>query len=73
MATRQFMHMLLREKGERCARSYCSKGRYFVENRQAICDWLRRIKRLNAHLANPDYIVPGMEIYLPATAAVKKR
>lgn len=23
------------------------------------------LKRLNAHLANPDYIVPGMEIYLP--------
>lgn len=23
------------------------------------------IKRLNAHLANPDYIVPGMEIFLP--------
>ena len=26
------------------------------------------LKRLNAHLANPDYIVPGMEIYLPDTA-----
>ena len=23
------------------------------------------LKRLNAHLTNPDYIVPGMEIYLP--------
>lgn len=23
------------------------------------------LKRLNAHLANPDYIVPGMEIFLP--------
>lgn len=23
------------------------------------------LKRLNAHLANPDYIVPGMEIILP--------
>lgn len=26
------------------------------------------LKRLNAHLANPDYIVPGMEIILPDTA-----
>lgn len=25
------------------------------------------LKRLNAHLANPDYIVPGMEIVLPET------
>lgn len=30
------------------------------------------LKRLNAHLANPDYIVPGMEIYLPATAGKKE-
>ena len=29
------------------------------------------LKRLNAHLANPDYIVPGMEIYLPDTASQK--
>lgn len=30
------------------------------------------LKRLNAHLANPDYIVPGMEIYLPDTTAKKE-
>ena len=30
------------------------------------------LKRLNAHLANPDYIVPGMEIYLPNTAGKKE-
>lgn len=30
------------------------------------------IKRLNAHLANPDYIVPGMEIFLPDTAKLNK-
>ena len=30
------------------------------------------VKRLNAHLANPDYIVPGMEIYLPDTAVKKE-
>ena len=30
------------------------------------------LKRLNAHLANPDYIVPGMEIYLPDMAAKKE-
>lgn len=30
------------------------------------------LKRLNAHLANPDYIVPGMEIYLPALPAKKE-
>lgn len=29
---------------------------------------LDELKRLNAHLANPDYIVPGMEIVLPETA-----
>ena len=29
------------------------------------------LKRLNAHLANPDYIVPGMEIYLPETTSQK--
>ena len=23
------------------------------------------LKRVNAHLANPDYIVPGMKIFLP--------
>ncbi|PYF08855.1 LysM peptidoglycan-binding domain-containing protein [Ureibacillus chungkukjangi] len=34
---------------------------------------LDELKRLNAHLANPDYIVPGMEIILPegGTAALK--
>ena len=26
------------------------------------------VKRLNAHLANPDYIVPGMKIFVPETA-----
>ncbi|WP_042475078.1 LysM peptidoglycan-binding domain-containing protein [Bacillus ndiopicus] len=31
------------------------------------------LKRLNAHLANPDYIVPGMEIYLPDGQHVKER
>lgn len=30
------------------------------------------LKRLNAHLANPDYIVPGMEIYLPAMQKEKE-
>lgn len=30
------------------------------------------LKRLNAHLANPDYIVPGMEIYLPAMSKEKE-
>lgn len=30
---------------------------------------LDELKRLNAHLANPDYIVPGMEIILPETGA----
>lgn len=30
------------------------------------------LKRLNAHLANPDYIVPGMEIYLPDSAQKKE-
>lgn len=29
---------------------------------------LDELKRLNAHLANPDYIVPGMEIVLPESA-----
>ncbi len=29
---------------------------------------LEELKRLNAHLANPDYIVPGMEIVLPETS-----
>ena len=24
------------------------------------------LKRANAHLANPDYIVPGMKIFIPA-------
>ena len=24
-----------------------------------------QLKRLNNHLANPDYIVPGMELFLP--------
>ena len=27
------------------------------------------LKRVNAHLANPDYIVPGMKIFLPAKSA----
>lgn len=31
------------------------------------------LKRLNAHLANPDYIVPGMEIYLPNDQQVKEK
>lgn len=31
------------------------------------------LKRLNAHLANPDYIVPGMEIYLPALPKEKEK
>lgn len=31
------------------------------------------LKRLNAHLANPDYIVPGMEIFLPEAASMPKR
>lgn len=30
------------------------------------------IKRLNAHLANPDYIVPGMEIFLPDQSTMPK-
>lgn len=30
------------------------------------------LKRLNAHLTNPDYIVPGMEIYLPNSAPKKE-
>ena len=30
------------------------------------------LKRMNAHLANPDYIVPGMKIFLPDQAAGKK-
>src|SRR5690554_2960697 len=29
------------------------------------------LKRVNAHLANPDYIVPGMKIFLPAKSAEK--
>ena len=31
------------------------------------------LKRLNAHLANPDYIVPGMEIYLPEMVVKKEK
>lgn len=31
------------------------------------------LKRLNAHLANPDYIVPGMEIYLPNIVPKKEK
>ena len=31
------------------------------------------LKRLNAHLANPDYIVPGMEIYLPDGSPKKEK
>jgi len=31
------------------------------------------LKRLNSHLANPDYIVPGMEIILPDDLAVPKQ
>ena len=31
------------------------------------------LKRLNAHLANPDYIVPGMEIYLPDNLPKKEK
>lgn len=30
------------------------------------------LKRVNAHLANPDYIVPGMKIFLPKKAQGKK-
>lgn len=30
------------------------------------------LKRVNAHLANPDYIVPGMKIFLPARKAEEK-
>ncbi|WP_336824354.1 LysM peptidoglycan-binding domain-containing protein [Sporosarcina sp. USHLN248] len=30
------------------------------------------LKRVNAHLANPDYIVPGMKIFLPAQKAGQK-
>lgn len=30
------------------------------------------LKRVNAHLAHPDYIVPGMKIFLPETAKGKK-
>jgi morphogenetic protein associated with SpoVID len=30
------------------------------------------LKRMNAHLANPDYIVPGMKIFLPDKAVGKK-
>ncbi|HWL13306.1 MAG TPA: LysM peptidoglycan-binding domain-containing protein [Ureibacillus sp.] len=33
---------------------------------------LDELKRLNAHLANPDYIVPGMEIILPEGSAASK-
>ncbi|TSI03237.1 LysM peptidoglycan-binding domain-containing protein [Lysinibacillus sp. BW-2-10] len=33
---------------------------------------LDELKALNAHLANPDYIVPGMEIILPDTAMPTK-
>ncbi len=29
------------------------------------------VKRLNAHLANPDYIVPGMKIFVPEKATKK--
>lgn len=29
------------------------------------------LKRINAHLANPDYIVPGMKIFLPAGTLTK--
>lgn len=31
------------------------------------------LKRLNAHLTNPDYIVPGMEIYLPDAVHSKEK
>ncbi|MET0787268.1 MAG: SafA/ExsA family spore coat assembly protein [Paenisporosarcina sp.] len=30
------------------------------------------VKRLNAHLANPDYIVPGMKIFVPETAKTQE-
>jgi len=30
------------------------------------------VKRLNAHLANPDYIVPGMKIFVPEKSAKMK-
>lgn len=30
------------------------------------------LKRLNVHLANPDYIVPGMEIILPEKKYTRK-
>jgi morphogenetic protein associated with SpoVID len=30
------------------------------------------VKRLNAHLANPDYIVPGMKIFVPDTAKTQE-
>lgn len=30
------------------------------------------LKRLNSHLANPDYIVPGMEIILPDDHSIRK-
>ena len=30
------------------------------------------LKRVNAHLANPDYIVPGMKIFLPTKKHIQK-
>lgn len=32
-----------------------------------------QLKRLNMHLANPDYIVPGMEIFLPDDSKAEKQ
>ncbi|MFC7684547.1 LysM peptidoglycan-binding domain-containing protein [Ureibacillus sp. GCM10028918] len=34
---------------------------------------LDELKRLNTHLANPDYIVPGMEIFLPENGAASPK
>jgi len=34
---------------------------------------LDELKRLNAHLANPDYIVPGMEIVLPENSGAASK
>jgi len=59
-------HMIRREEGRKKLRIHIvQKGDTLWKIAKEYGVSFEDLKRLNAHLANPDYIVPGMEIILP--------
>ncbi len=59
-------HMIRREEGRKKLRIHIvQKGDTLWKIAKEYGISFEDLKRLNVHLANPDYIVPGMEIILP--------